>query len=54
MEAPYKPDISADTIDVKFFNAKGSAQDLTETFIPETKIKKVERAKDQFKDFNST
>ena len=46
MEAPYKPDISADHIDVKFFNAKSTAQDLSETFIPEAKIKKVEKAKD--------
>ena len=31
--APFKPEISADHLDVKFFNAKNSAQDLSETFI---------------------
>mmetsp|Transcript_20983 Transcript_20983/g.20102 ORF Transcript_20983/g.20102 Transcript_20983/m.20102 type:complete len:183 (+) Transcript_20983:583-1131(+) len=53
LEAPFKPDLSKDTIDVKFFNAKQGAQDLSETFIPDAKIKKVERNKDQFKDFDS-
>jgi hypothetical protein len=33
-------------IDVKFFNAKNTAADLSETFIPEAKIKKVQKASD--------
>ena len=53
MEAPFKPELSSDTLDVKYFNAKSDAKDLTETFIPEAKIRKVEKFKDQFKDFDS-
>lgn len=53
MPAPFKPDLADDHIDVKFFNAKNDAKDLSETFIPEAKIKKVEKFKDQFKDFDS-
>ena len=51
--APFKPELSKDHLDVKFFNAKNEAKDLLETFIPEAKIKKVEKYKDQFKDFDS-
>jgi serine/threonine protein kinase len=32
---PFKPDISADMIDTKFFNPKTDSQSLTETYIPE-------------------
>ena len=46
MVAPYKPDLATDYLDVKFFNAKNDAKDLCETFIPEAKIKKVEKFKD--------
>lgn len=53
VEAPFKPDISGDQLDVKFFNAKNDPKDLTETYVPEAKIRKVERAKDMFKDFDS-
>ena len=53
MEAPFKPEVATDHIDIKFFNAKNDAKDLAETYIPEAKIKKVEKAKAQFKDFDS-
>jgi serum/glucocorticoid-regulated kinase 2 len=46
IEAPFKPDVSSDHLDVKFFNAKNDAKDLAETFIPEVKSKKVEKNKD--------
>ena len=52
-EAPFKPEISSDTLDVKFFNAKSDPKDLTETYVPEAKIRKVEKARDMFKDFDS-
>ena len=44
--APYKPDLQEGTLDVKFFNAKTDEKDLTETFVPEAKLKKVEKYKD--------
>ena len=53
IEAPFKPEISSDTVDTKYFNAKSEAKDLTETFIPEAKMRKVEKFKDQFKDFDT-
>lgn len=46
LEAPYKPEISTENIDVKFFNAKNDAKDLTETYVPEAKIRKIEKFKD--------
>jgi hypothetical protein len=46
LEAPFKPEISTDHLDVKYFNAKSDIKDLSETFIPEAKIKKVEKFKD--------
>jgi hypothetical protein len=46
MVVPFKPDVATDHLDVKFFNAKNEAKDLLETFIPEAKIKKVEKYKD--------
>jgi len=53
MDPPFKPEISADQLDIKFFNAKSDAKDLTETYVPEAKIRKVEKFKDQFKDFDT-
>jgi hypothetical protein len=53
MEPPFKPELSADVLDVKYFNAKNDVKDLTETFIPEAKMRKVEKFKDQFKDFDT-
>ncbi len=53
MEPPFKPEISADQLDTKFFNAKSDVKDLTETYVPEAKIRKVEKFKDQFKDFDT-
>lgn len=53
IEAPFKPEISSDVVDTKYFNAKNDAKDLTETFIPEAKMRKVEKFKDQFKDFDT-
>lgn len=44
--APFKPDLAKDHLDVKFFNTKNEAKDLLETFIPEAKIKKIEKNKD--------
>jgi len=38
---------------VKYFNAKSDIKDLTETFIPEARMRKIEKFKDQFKDFDS-
>jgi hypothetical protein len=43
IEAPYKPEISTDFVDVKYFNAKNDAKDLTETYVPEAKIRKIEK-----------
>lgn len=51
VEPPFKPDVSADFS--KFFNVKSDAKDLTETYVPEVNIRKIEKAKDQFKDFDS-
>lgn len=31
---PFKPEISTEFLDTKFFNAKSDAKDLTETFVP--------------------
>jgi hypothetical protein len=53
LDAPFKPELSTETLDVKFFNAKSDPKDLTETYVPEAKIRKVEKAKDMFKDFDS-
>lgn len=53
MDAPFKPEVSADGRDVKYFNAKSDAKDLAETYIPEAKTRKVDKYKDQFKDFDS-
>jgi len=53
IEAPFKPELSEDFIDVKYFNAKNEAKDLTETYVPEAKIRKIEKFKDQFKDFDT-
>lgn len=53
VEAPFRPELSADQLDVKFFNAKSDPKDLTETYVPEAKIRRVEKAKDMFKDFDS-
>ncbi len=53
VEAPFRPELAQDHLDVKFFNAKSDMKDLQETFIPEVKVKKVEKFKDQFKDFDS-
>ena len=53
MEPPFKPEISSTTLDVKFFNAKSDVKDLSETYVPEASIRKVEKFKDQFKDFDS-
>lgn len=52
-EAPFKPEISSDFVDVKYFNAKNDAKDLTETYVPEAKIRKIEKFQDQFKDFDT-
>ena len=49
---PFKPDFGSEG-DTKFFNVKGDSKDLAETYIPEAKIKKVEKNKDQFKDFDT-
>jgi hypothetical protein len=46
MDPPFKPEISQDQLDIKFFNAKSDAKDLTETYVPEAKIRKVEKFKD--------
>ena len=46
IEAPFKPEVSADGLDVKYFNAKSDAKDLAETYIPEAKSRKVEKYKD--------
>ena len=53
IEAPFKPEISSEHLDVKYFNAKSDVKDLAETYIPEAKMRKVEKFKDQFKDFDS-
>ncbi len=53
MLPPYKPEVSSDHIDVKFFNARSDVKDLTETYIPEANIRRIEKNKDQFKDFDS-
>ena len=50
---PFKPDISTEVLDTKFFNAKNEAKDLTETFVPQTNIDKINKAQNQFKDFDS-
>jgi len=50
---PFNPEISKDFLDTKFFNVKGEAKDLTETYVPEASIRKIEKAKDAFKDFDS-
>ena len=50
---PYKPEISKEFLDTKFFNVKSDAKDLTETYVPEASIRKIEKAKDAFKDFDS-
>ena len=50
MEPPFKPEV---TDDFKYFNPKNEPKDLAETYIPEAKMKTVERHKDQFKDFDS-
>ncbi len=50
---PFKPELSKDVLDTKFFNVKGEAKDLTETYVPEANIRKIEKAKDAFKDFDS-
>lgn len=52
-EAPFKPEISSDQLDVKFFNAKNDPNALTETYVPEAKIRKVKEFKEQFKDFDT-
>ena len=46
VEPPFKPEVSQDQLDVKYFNAKSDAKDLTETYVPEAKIRKVEKFKD--------
>lgn len=51
VDPPFKPDVSADFS--KYFNVKSDAKDLTETYVPEINIRKIEKAKDQFKDFDS-
>jgi len=43
---PFKPDVSTDHIDVKFFNAKSDQKDLAETYVPEANIRRVEKNKD--------
>lgn len=48
---PFKPDLGSQ-LDVKYFNAKQTEKDLTETYVPEAKTKKVEKLQDQFKDFD--
>ncbi len=53
MVPPFKPELSTDQLDVKYFNAKSDVKDLAETFIPEAKMRKVEKFKDQFKDFDT-
>lgn len=53
MVPPFKPEISKEFLDTKFFNVKGEAKDLTETYVPEASIRKIEKAKDAFKDFDS-
>ena len=50
---PFKPEISKEFLDTKFFNVKGEAKDLSETYVPEANIRKIEKAKDAFKDFDS-
>jgi hypothetical protein len=45
-EAPFKPEISSDVLDVKFFNAKNDPNALTETYVPEAKIRKVKENKE--------
>lgn len=39
VEPPYKPEVSTDFLDTKFFNAKADPKDLTETFVPEVKVR---------------
>lgn len=51
LEPPFKPDVSTDFS--KYFNVKTDAQALTETYVPEANIRKIEKEKDQFKDFDS-
>jgi hypothetical protein len=46
MDPPFKPEISADLLDIKYFNVKNEAKDLTETYVPEAKIRKVEKFAD--------
>lgn len=46
IEAPFKPEISSDVVDTKYFNAKNDIKDLTETHVPEAKIRKIEKFKD--------
>lgn len=52
-EPPFKPELSSDFLDVKFFNAKSDAKDLSETYVPDANVRKIEKHKDQFKDFDS-
>jgi len=40
------PELSGDIVDMKYFNVKNDAKDLTETYVPEAKIRKVEKFKD--------
>ena len=53
VEPPFKPEVKGDGLNVQFFNAKSEAKDLAETYIPEAKSRRVEKYKDQFKDFDS-
>ncbi len=52
LEPPFKPEITADQFNLKYFNAQTDAKALAETIVPEAKAKKVEKLKDQFKDFD--
>lgn len=54
LEPPFKPEVKGGAkFDLNLFSDKSSAQDLTETYVPEAKVRKVEKFKDQFKDFDS-
>jgi hypothetical protein len=50
---PFKPELSQDQLDTKFFNVKNDPQALVETYVPEAKARKVKEFKDQFKDFDT-
>lgn len=41
-----------DSLNMRYFNVQTDAKALAETIVPEAKVRKVEKLKDQFKDFD--